>query len=125
MATPYDYETYINLETFKQDGNGVKTPVWAAPLDGKLVIFTDGTSFKVKRLGRNARVRVAACDARGNVRGPWKDGTGRIVDDTAHGERILAALKKKYGWQMQIAHFFSTLSGRARRRKYLELTLEG
>lgn len=125
MATPLDDERYINLETFKKDGNGVKTPVWTAPLDGKLVIFTAGDSFKVKRLRRNPKCRAAACDMRGNVRGPWYDGTGRIVEDAAEQQRIHAALRKKYGWQMALGDFLATIAGRKNKRAYLEVTLAG
>ena len=121
--TPLDNERYISLETFKKDGGGVKTPVWAAPLDGKLVIFTDGTSFKVKRLRRNSKARAAACNARGAVKGEFYDGTCVIVEDPAKQERAHAALRKKYGWQMAILDFFSGLSGRKKRRAILELTI--
>ena len=31
--TSLGYERYINLETFKRDGQGVKTPVWCAACD--------------------------------------------------------------------------------------------
>ena len=61
---------YINLESFKKDGNGVKTPVWCAPLDGHIVVFTEGEAYKVKRVRRNPKVRVAECDVRGKVLGP-------------------------------------------------------
>src|SRR6202035_493524 len=64
---------YVNLETFKKDGNGVKTPVWAAPLDGKLVVMSAGDAFKVKRLRRDPHARVAACDVRGKVRGDLRE----------------------------------------------------
>lgn len=122
--TPLDDERYISLETFKKDGSGVKTPVWTAPLDGKLVIFTAGDSYKVKRLRRNPKCRVAACDMRGNVRGPWHEGTGRIVEDGAGQERIHQALRRKYGWQMAIGDFFAAVSGRKNKRAYLEITLQ-
>lgn len=125
MATPLDQERYISLETFRKDGTGVKTPVWAAPLDGKLVVFTDGTSYKVKRLRNNPKVRVAGCDARGAViKTEWLDGSARIVtDDGAYIERAHRALKDKYGWQLRLLDFFSRLGGRIGRRAYLELTL--
>ncbi len=122
-STPLDRERYINLETFKKDGNGVKTPVWAAPLDGGLVIFTAGDSFKVKRLRRNPKARAAACDMRGTVHGPWHEGTCRIVEDAETQTRIHAALRKKYGWQMAVGDFFATVSGRKNKRAYLALTL--
>lgn len=114
-------ERYISLETFKRDGTGVRTPVWFARLDGKLYVFTDGTSFKVKRLRRDARIRVAACNASGGIRGPWRDGRGRIVVDADLKARAYAALAAKYGWQMTAVNLASRLAGRIARRAILEL----
>ena len=124
-ATDLANERYINLETFKRDGTGVKTPVWVAPLDGTLVVFSAGDAYKVKRLRRDPRARVAACNVRGAVRGEWQDATGRIIDDAAHIARAHAALRAKYGWQLAIGDFFASLTGRARRRAWLEITLKG
>src|SRR5688572_27960560 len=97
MATPLDSHRYVSLETFKQDGGGVKTPVWAAPLEGKLVVVTDGTSYKVKRLRKNPRIRAAACDVRCNLKGEWLEGEGRVIEDSEQSKRALAALGQKYG----------------------------
>jgi PPOX class probable F420-dependent enzyme len=123
MATALDTERYISLETYKKDGKAVKTPVWAAPLDGRLVIVTDGTSYKVKRLRNNPRCRAAACDARGHVKGPWHEGECRVVDNDDRSKRAHTALRKKYGYQMWILDFFSTVSRRKRHRVFLELTV--
>ena len=122
-GTPLDNERYISLETFKKDGTGVKTPVWAAPLDGRLVVVTDGTSYKVKRLRNNPKLKAAPCDARGKVKGDWHAGTGRILEAPADRERALAALHDKYGWQIRILDFFSWLGRRRERRAFLELTI--
>ncbi|MCC6647630.1 MAG: PPOX class F420-dependent oxidoreductase [Polyangiaceae bacterium] len=116
-------EQYVSVESYKRDGGGVKTPVWIAELDGKLVLFTLGESFKVKRIGRNPRVKVAACDVRGNVRGPWADGTCVLVDDPAHEARAYAALRAKYGLVMRAGDVLSRLSGRMKRRRVLEITI--
>jgi PPOX class probable F420-dependent enzyme len=116
-------ETYINLETFRRDGSGVRTPVWCAPLDGHIVIFTDGTSYKMKRLRHTSRVRVAACDVRGKLRGDWFEGECVIVEDAQRSKAIYASLLQKYGFQMRLVNFFSTLSGRIRRRAVLEVSL--
>src|SRR5437870_4923485 len=105
MATPLDNEKYVSLETFRKDGSGVKTPVWVAPLDGKLVIGTEGGSHKVKRLRNDPRVRVAACNASGKaIRGPWYDGTARVLD-AGEAPRGEAVLDRKYGWQRRGFHF--------------------
>ncbi len=120
---PLADEPYINLETFKRDGNGVKTPVWAAPLGRKLVVMTAGNAFKVKRLRRDARARVAACDVRGNVHGPWLEATGRILEGEEDVKRAHAALRDKYGWQMAIGDFLARIAGRIKKRAYLEITV--
>jgi PPOX class probable F420-dependent enzyme len=125
MATELDDSRYINLMSFKRDGNGVPTPVWAAPLDGKLAVFTAGDSFKVKRIGRNPKVRVARCDARGKLLGPWIDGTCAIIPDTGHQARMLQALGEKYGFQMRALNFFAAIAGRTKKRAFLEITVGG
>jgi PPOX class probable F420-dependent enzyme len=125
MGTPLDDERYISLETFKKDGTGVKTPVWVAPLDGRLVVFTDGTSYKVKRLRNNPAFKAAPCDVRGNVKGAWYAGTARILESADEKARALDALQRKYGWQVRLLNLGSRLAGRIGRRAYLELTLAG
>lgn len=122
---PLADERYISLETFKKDGTGVKTPVWVAALDGALVIVTGGDSFKVKRIRNDAKVRVAPCDARGNVRGAWIAASAKIVDDPAVVSRAHAALRKKYGVQFALLDLFARISGRIERRAYLEVTIGG
>lgn len=122
--TSYADARYISLETFKRDGSGVKTPVWCAPLDDKIVVFSEAKAFKVKRLRRDPRIRVAACNVRGRVHGAWCAGTGQIVDSESEQSRAYAALHEKYGWQMRVTDFFSSLSGRIDGRAVLILSLD-
>jgi hypothetical protein len=122
-AADLDDAPYVNLLSFKRDGGEVRTPVWTAFVDGKIGIYTAGDSYKVKRIRRNPQVRVARCDVRGNVLGPWHEGTCAIVEDPAQKARILAALLQKYGWQARILNFFAAVSGRAKKRAFLEVTL--
>lgn len=122
-STPLDQADYISLRSYKRDGTAVDTPVWCAPLAGKLVLFTLRESYKVKRVKRNPTVQVARCDMRGKLLGPWLDGTCRAVDDAEHESRAYAALTAKYGWRMRVGDFFSGLVGRKRRRVILEIAL--
>jgi PPOX class probable F420-dependent enzyme len=117
-------EPYIDLESFKRDGSTAHTPVWCAPLDGRIVIFTAGDSFKVKRVRRDPRVRVRACNVRGDSRGPASTGRCAIVDDPDHEARAYQALTRKYGWQMRLLNLVSTLGGRIGGRVVLEITLD-
>jgi PPOX class probable F420-dependent enzyme len=122
--TPVDQARYINLESFKKNGDGVKTPVWCATLaDDKVVVFSEGEAYKVKRVRNNPRVRVAQCDVRGKVLGPWFEGTASIVTDKAREQAAYAALRQKYGWQMRTLDFFSGLAGKKSKRAVLEITL--
>ncbi|HJZ74540.1 MAG TPA: PPOX class F420-dependent oxidoreductase [Vicinamibacterales bacterium] len=73
-------EQYISLETFKRNGQGVKTPVWFVQRDDVFYAYTDADSWKVKRIRNNPRVRVAVCDVRGRVKSAWLDATAAIID---------------------------------------------
>jgi PPOX class probable F420-dependent enzyme len=124
-GTPLDAAQYINLASYKKDGSLVETPVWVAPLDGKLVVFTLKESYKVKRIARNPRVRVAKCDVRGGLQGEWYEGTCHAVTDPAVEKRAYGALRKKYGLMMRLGDVMSTLTGRIKRRVVLEISLGG
>jgi PPOX class probable F420-dependent enzyme len=117
-------ERYLSLATFRRDGTLVETPVWFAAIDRRLYVFTDGTSYKVKRLRRDPRIKVAACNVSGRVTGPWKTGRGRVVTEPDLVKRAYGALHAKYGWQMTTVDLLSRLAGRIKRRLILELELD-
>src|SRR5215475_405959 len=64
-----DAEHYVSLTTFRRDGTAVPTPVWLAGDGTALYVWTPTRSGKVKRIRRRPEVTLAACDARGRVRG--------------------------------------------------------
>jgi PPOX class probable F420-dependent enzyme len=124
MSTQLDRVPYINLRSYKRDGGAVDTPVWTAPLDGKLYVFTLRESFKVKRIARNPKVQVAKCDVRGKLLGPWLDGECREIEKGSDLEkRAYDAFIDKYGLTMRIGNIMSTLAGRMKRRVMLEIAL--
>ena len=88
-------QKYISLETFKKNGLGVKTPVWFVLHNDALYVYTEADSWEAKRIRNNPRVRVAVCNVRGEVKGPWLYATASIVE----GDERLAAdrlLDRKY-----------------------------
>jgi uncharacterized protein len=88
-------QKYISLETFKKNGQGVKTPVWFVVHDNAFYVYTEADSWKVKRVRNSPRVRIAVCSIRGDIRGPWLDATASLVE----GEERLVAdrlLDRKY-----------------------------
>jgi PPOX class probable F420-dependent enzyme len=114
-------ESYVNLASFRRDGREVRTPVWIAPDGERLIVYTNAGSGKVKRIRRDGRVRLAACDMRGKLRGDWVEARARVLEDPAERDRALEALVRKYGLQMRLARFFARLSGRWSQRAALEI----
>ena len=101
---------YIALETFRKSSEGVKTPVWTVAQDGKLLVWTQGDSWKVKRARNNPRVRVAKCDMRGNTEGPWVEGVvASISDDREQKRAMRGQLRRKYPFMYPILTFVAAL----------------
>ena len=110
-------QKYLNLETFRKSGEGVRTPIWfaadpsadLASQAAKLYIYTVDNTGKVKRIRNNSRVKVAPCDMRGNLLGEWMDARAEIVtgEEAVHGMRLL---NKKYWPRKQIMAFFARFS---------------
>ncbi len=122
-AAELDQHRYMSLATFRRSGAEVATPVWFAAVDGKLYVVSAGSAGKVKRIRNAGRVRVAPCDVRGGLRGAWQDAGARVITDAGLIGRARAALRAKYGWQVRIFDFVSRLTGRAKRRAWLEVSL--
>ncbi len=89
-------QSYLNLETFRKNGEGVKTPVWFWEDGGVLYVRTIDGSGKVKRARRNPQVQVVPCKVDGTPVGEWVSGEARFVVE-AEAERVNRGLKKKYG----------------------------
>ena len=121
-ATP-DRSRYIALTTYRRDGRAVTTPVWAVAIKGKFYVVTTKSIGKAKRVRATGRVRFAACNMNGRrILGEWQEGTGRIVQNEARRSEALAALQRKYGWQLSLAMLVYRLRGLYRERVVLELT---
>ena len=99
MPHPLAEARYVSIETVRKNGTKAATPVWIAPLEGKLVFTTNADSWKVRRIRNNPSVRLASCDARGNKPGEYHSGTARIVQDASGRDPINAAIVAKYTWQ--------------------------
>ena len=87
---------YLSLETYRKNGEGVRTPMWFVEENGSLYVRTPEKSGKVKRLRRERRVRLAPCDRRGTPRGGWVEGEALFVEGAEAG-RANRLLGGKYG----------------------------
>ena len=114
-------QKYLNLETFKKSGQGVKTPVWFAAEpstkldshDAKLYVYTIGVSGKVKRIRNNPRVNIAPGDMRGNPKAPCVPARAEILTG-AQAEHGMQLLNKKYAPWKQLLDFFAMFRERER-----------
>jgi PPOX class probable F420-dependent enzyme len=102
-------EKYINLETYRKNGRGVRTPVWfveSSSSDGSvLYVRTSDDTGKYKRIRNNPSVKIAPCDMRGSVKGNWVKGEARIASEE---EKLKAfkMLEKKYGIIYKMTRIF-------------------
>ena len=102
-------EKYINLETYRKNGRGVRTPVWfveSSSGDGSILyVRTSDDTGKYKRIRNNPSVQVAPCDMRGSVKGKWVKGEARIASEE---EKLKAfkMLEKKYGIIYKMTRMF-------------------
>ena len=112
---------YISLATFRKDGRKVATPVWAAPLDGDLVMFSDPDAGKVKRLRNSSDAEIAVCDFRGKLLGQWVGAQAWLMDEAEATQKAAISLREKYGWQSVLLDGVSRLGGRLHRRQYISI----
>lgn len=92
--------SFVSLVTFRKNGQAVATPVWIAPDGDELVVTTEVSTGKVKRLRRNSQVTLEPCSRMGKVEADSVAlvAQGRIVDNDERANRALAA---KYGFQFR------------------------
>ena len=120
-------EPFLSITTYRRDGTAIPTPVWAAPVDGRLLVWTGAESGKVKRLRHTPVATVAPCERGGSMVGEPVPAHVRIMrkDETP---TLNAALTAKYGWQFRISRLGAAIGrviGIARPGQIgLEITLD-
>jgi uncharacterized protein len=116
-------QKYINLETYRKNGQAVQTPVWFA-IDGSIIyVRTDSNSGKVKRARNNSHVRITPSNARGQPKGEWIDGEMKIAS-TAESERANQLLRKKYGLQGKIIRMVNKIRKTKPIVIYIQISLD-
>jgi PPOX class probable F420-dependent enzyme len=114
-------QQYLNIETFRKSGVGVKTPVWFVQDGDTAYVRTVADSGKVKRIRNNGQVNIAPCKMDGVLLGEWLPATAREVrDDEAIYQKVDRLLDKKYGLMKKMFAMTSALQG----RKYTVLEIK-
>lgn len=116
----FEKQSYLNLETFRKSGEGLRTPVWFVEDSGTLYVRTVVNSGKVKRVRRTSRVNVAPCKVDGKLLGEWQPGEAREQLDAETDQRVNALLNKKYG----LMKFLFEIMSKLQRQKYTLLEIK-
>ncbi len=88
---------YVLLTTFRRDGTAVPTAVWAVRAGDELLVWTNPTAGKVKRIRRDPHVEVGPCSRTGRPLGRSVPGRARILEGNELSG-VKPALIGKYGW---------------------------
>jgi PPOX class probable F420-dependent enzyme len=102
---------YINLETFRKSGVGVKTPVWFVQDGDVFYVQTVADSGKVKRVRNNGQVNIAPCKVDGKLVGTWLPARSHEVKEPITINRVDRLLNKKYGLMKMLFSFSRNRKG--------------
>jgi PPOX class probable F420-dependent enzyme len=101
-------QKYINLETYRRNGQAVRTTVWFVMDAGTIYIRTDMNSGKIKRIKNNPNIRITPSGARGQLKGKWIEGKIKMAGslELEHANQLL---EQKYGIQGKIIRAFNKI----------------
>ena len=92
-------QQFMNLTTYRKNGQPVVTTVWFAQVGDKLYGMSEPQAGKCKRIRNNPNVSVAPSTYAGKVLGAAASGLARILPEV-EASVAARALDKKYGLQM-------------------------
>jgi PPOX class probable F420-dependent enzyme len=93
----FSKKQYLNLETFRKNGDCMKTPVWFVQEGETIYVQTMANCGKVKRIRNNERVNVVPCKMDGTPIGAWVPATAREITEVEISKKVNHLLDKKYG----------------------------
>jgi PPOX class probable F420-dependent enzyme len=111
---------YVLLTTFTKDGRPKPTAIWAANEGDRLLMITQGKSWKVKRIRNTPHVTLAICDMQGHPKSEAIDATAAILDATQTG-LVYDAIGREYGIVGKVFNLFSKLRGGMKNNVGLEV----
>ena len=79
---------YVNLTTFRKNGERKTTPIWLAVEEGRAYIWSQRDTWKIKRLRNDPKVELTPCNVNGKKNlGPTLAGEARVLVAGEGGRR--------------------------------------
>lgn len=105
-------EEFLSLETYRKNGETIKSPMWFAQDNDALYLWTMADTSKVKRIRNNPNVNIAPCKRMGEVTGEWMTAHATIDDSPIVVAQVEAMLLKKIGLFFRIFRFIDAIRDR-------------
>jgi len=105
-------EEFLSLETYRKNGQTIKSPMWFAQDNDALYLWTMADTSKVKRIRNNPNVNIAPCKRMGEVTGEWMTAHATIDDSPIVVAQVEAMLLKKIGLFFRIFRFIDAIRDR-------------
>lgn len=122
LTQAFSNAKYMNLETYRRSGEGIRTPVWFVESGNLLFLLTRSDSGKVKRLRHNSEVKVAPCKMNGEVTGEWSPAEAAVVESEESIKTVKSMFEQKYGAALRITNAFSKLQ--KKKRVFIKVVLK-
>ena len=107
----FEGQKYLCIETYKKNGQGVRTPVWFVISDGIIYVVTAESSGKIKRLMHNKTVRIAPSNFKGEPKGQWVEGQA-FFGNEPELNLTMSLRNKKYGLMAKMIGMFVSRKGK-------------
>lgn len=110
--------SFVSLGTYRKNGAVVAVPVWVARDGDELVVTSERSTGKVKRLRNDPRVTMRPCSRMGAVEPDalTVEAHARIAGPATEDPRADTALRRKYGLQYRAILGFEALVRRIQRK---------
>ncbi len=117
-------KNYLVLESYRRNGEAIRTPVWFIEHQGTLYVRTRKSAGKAKRIRYNPNIRVAPSNMKGTPKGNWVEAKANLATEK-EAEQAYLLLKRKYGLAYRligITRFIGRLRGKSNERIMLAIT---
>ena len=104
-------QQFLNIESFRKNGQAVKTPVWFVQDGETLLVWTQAGSGKAKRIRRDGNIRIAPCTGSGELLGEWAPAYAKTNESVETVKHTTTLMKKKYGLFFTIFGFIGRMRG--------------